>query len=103
MVEGRDIGAPDRGVGVDDDAGHDDDAILFEEVCVFEKGVAHDLADGGADGVASEYLLECGAQDGAIGLESCDVETPQQTALSSCACGHNLRNFQSAVIEDRGV
>ncbi len=51
MVEGADIGAPEVGVGVQDDAGHEYHAVFLEQVFVFEEGVAHDLADGGAEGV----------------------------------------------------
>lgn len=100
MVEGGDIGAPDGCVGVDDDAGHEDHAAFFEEVCVFEQGVTHHLTDGGADRVASEDLLECGAQDRAVGLQSCNVETSHQRAVNGIARSHGLGNFPSAVLEN---
>ena len=61
MVEGGDIGAPDRGVIVNDDAGHDDHTAFSEEVSTFEERVTHNLADGGAHGMPSQDLLECGA------------------------------------------
>lgn len=103
MVEGGDIGALDGGVGIDDDARHEDHATFFEEVSVFKKGVAHDLTDRGADRVVSEDLLECRTQDGAVGPESCDVETSHQRAVSSMARGHDLGDFPSAVLENRRI
>ena len=93
MVEGGDIRAPDRGVGVNDDAGHEDDTAFLEEVFVFEEGVTHDLTDGGANRVAPENLLKRGTQDGAIGLESCDVEASRRSTLSGIDRGHDLGDF----------
>ena len=61
VVEGADIGAPKVGIRVQDDAGHENHTVLFEQVFVFEEGVAHDLADGGAEGVPAQDFLECGA------------------------------------------
>ena len=76
VVEGADIGTPEVGIGVQDDARHEDHTILFEQVLVFEDGVARDLTDSSAEGVPAQDFLESRAQDWAVGAKPCDIETP---------------------------
>ena len=95
MVEGADIGTPEVGIGVQDDARHEDHTIFFEQVLVFEEGVAHDLADGGAEGVRAQDFLECGAQDWAVGAKPCDIKASEWYALGSGASGHDSGDLLS--------
>ena len=76
VIEGADIGTPEVGIGVHDHARHEDHTIFFEQVFVFQEGVAHDLADGSAEGVPAQDFLECGAQNWAVGAEPCDIKIP---------------------------
>ena len=75
VVEGADIGAPEVGISVQDDARHEGHTIFFEQVFVFEEGIAHDLASGGAESVPAQDFWESRAQDWAVGAQPCDVET----------------------------
>ena len=102
MVEGGDGGAPESGVGVEDCAGHEDDGILFQEVLVFEEGVAHDLADGGAKGVRAEHFLECGAEDWTIGFQPRDIESAGDGAVGGWVCSQYCGYFGAEVGQDGG-
>ena len=59
-VEVCSVGTPDRGVGVDDERGHLDDGVFFQEVVIVEDGVFHYFSDGGVEGVDAEDFLEMG-------------------------------------------
>lgn len=76
MVELIDGMTPQFRIRMHDHAGHEDHAVLFEQIAVFEKGVVHDLSDRRAKSVVPEDFLESGAEDGTLGFQGCDVEAP---------------------------
>ena len=103
MVECSDVGPPDARVRVDDDAGHENHAVSLEEVGVFEKGVVHDLPNGGADGMMAKNFLESGSEDWADGSESRDIDHSKLGTRRSLVFGHRVSNFPPAVVQNSRV
>lgn len=87
-----------------DHAGHEDHAVLFQQIAVLEKGVVHDLSHRRAESVVPEDFLEGGAEDGTIGLQGCDVEASKHiVSFRYLRCVHDFGDLFSAIAEDCGV
>ena len=73
-IESLGVGAEEGGVVVDGGAGHLDDGVFGEEVCVGDEGVSEDFADGGVGGIETHGFLVDGDEEGALGAEFGDVD-----------------------------